>query len=259
MTRRLVGALVALIIGCAAALADDLAPTGTLRVTFLGTNPVQGRLDPATGEVRGPAGDIARELARRHNVTLAITPLVGVPAVIDSVKTGAADIGFAAFDPQRALEVDFSQSYSLAYNSYLVPAGSPIRGLTDVDRPGVRIGVGTADAADLFLSRTIKQAELKRGDARTIEALVRVMASGEIDAYAGNRQRLMEAQAQLPNTRVLADSFLAVEQAIIVAKGNPARLTIVDRFLDEARASGFVRAALDRAGLTGVDVAPPRK
>src|SRR5205814_1007198 len=134
---------------------------------------------------------------------------------------------------------DFSQSYSLAYNSYLVPAASPIRALADVDRPGVRIGVGTADAADLFLTRTIKQAELKRGEARTIEALVQVMTSGEIDAYAGNRQRLLEAQAKLPNTRLLADNFLAVEQAIIVAKGNPARLAIVDRFLDEMRASGF--------------------
>jgi polar amino acid transport system substrate-binding protein len=247
-----------LMIGGTVAAASDLAPTGTLRVTFLGTNPVQGRVDPTTGEVRGPAGDLARELARRYDLKLAITPLVGVPAVIESVKSGGADIGFAAFDPQRALEVDFSQSYSLAYNSYLVPAASPIRTLTDVDRPDVRIGVGTADAADLFLTRTIKQAELKRGEA-TIEALVRVMGGGEIDAYAGNRQRLMEAQALLPNTRVLADNFLAVEQAIIVAKGNPARLALIDRFLDEARAAGFIRASLDRAGLTGVDVAPPRK
>jgi polar amino acid transport system substrate-binding protein len=255
---RFIAATVTLMFATAAG-ADDLAPTGTLRATFLGTNPVQGRLDPATGEVRGPAGDIARELAKRHGVALTITPLIGVPAVIASVKEGRADIGFAAFDPQRAIAVDFSQSYSLAYNSYLVPANSPLRSLADIDKPGVRIGVGTADAADLFLSRTLKQAELKRGEARTIDALVKVMTGGEIDAYAGNRQRLIEAQVLLPNTRLLADNFLAVEQAIIVAKGSAARLAIVDRFLDEARASGFIRAALDRAGLSGVDVAPRKQ
>src|SRR5262249_19574309 len=115
------------------------------------------------------------------------------------------------------------------------------------------------DAADLYLTRTLQHAELKRGEARTIEALVRAMTSGEIDAYAGNRQRLSEASRQLAGSRVLAENFLAVEQAIIVPKGNAARLAIVDRFLDEARASGLIRAALDRADLTGVDVAPARQ
>jgi hypothetical protein len=29
-----------------------------------------------------------------------------------------------------------------------VPAGSPIRSVSDVDRPGIRIGVGARDAGD---------------------------------------------------------------------------------------------------------------
>ena len=45
--------------------ADDLVPTGTLRATFIATDPVQATLDPATGEVRGPANDLAHELGRR--------------------------------------------------------------------------------------------------------------------------------------------------------------------------------------------------
>jgi len=87
-------------------LAKELAPTGTLRATYIATNPVQAFVDPATKEVRGPAAEIARELARRAGLPLTITGANGVQGVIDSVKNGAADIGFVAFDPVRAAQVD---------------------------------------------------------------------------------------------------------------------------------------------------------
>src|ERR1700730_15468201 len=92
----------------ATAMGQGLAPTGTLRATFLGSNPVQARVDPKNGEVSGPAADLVRELARRLNVPSSITPASGVKAVIDSVRNHTADIGFLAFDSTRAVEVDFS-------------------------------------------------------------------------------------------------------------------------------------------------------
>ena len=70
--------------------------------------------------------------------------------MIDSVKNGTADIGFVAFDPVRAAQVDFSQNYSLAQNTYVVAEASPIKSVADADRAGVRIGVGARDAGDLF-------------------------------------------------------------------------------------------------------------
>jgi polar amino acid transport system substrate-binding protein len=100
-----------------AALASDLAPTGTLRATYIATNPVQAFVDPATKEVRGPAAELTRELARRAGVPFTISGANGVQGVIDSVKNGEADFGFVAFDPVRAAQVDFSQAYSLAQNT----------------------------------------------------------------------------------------------------------------------------------------------
>jgi ABC-type amino acid transport substrate-binding protein len=253
--------VMAVLLACAAAVpatAGELAPTATLRATFLAANPVQGTVDPATGEVRGPAADLGRELARRLGVSFSITGVGGVQAVIDSVKTGAADIGFIAFDPVRAVEVDFSQPYLLAYNTYLVSAGSPIRTAADADQPGVRIGVGQGDAADLFLSRTLKHAELRRNPGGSIAVALRMLAEAEIGAYAANRVRLLEAVSQRADLRLLPDNFLAVEQAIVVAKGEVSRLAIVNRLIEDARASGLIRAAIDRAKLNGVDVAPPR-
>src|SRR5215467_503199 len=101
-----------------------IAPSGTLRVTFLGGNPTQGKVDPKTGAVSGPVKDLSEELGRRLGVPVSVTPLNGVPAVLDSLKTHTADIGFAAVDPTRATEVDFSQPYLLGWSSYIVPVGS---------------------------------------------------------------------------------------------------------------------------------------
>jgi len=240
------------------AAANDLAPTGTLRATFIASNPVQAVTDAATGEVRGPAAELTRELARRLGVPFRITGAQGVPGVIDSVRKGEADIGFVAFDPVRAAEVDFSQAYSLAQNTYVVLERSPIRSVNEIDRAGLRIGVGARDAGDLFLTRNLKQAELIRNPGGNLDVAVAKLNAGEIDAYAANRQRLSELLARVPGLRLLPDNFYGVEQSIIVAKGN-AGLSAVDRFLDEARASGLIAGAIARAGLVGVDVAPARE
>src|ERR1043166_1102315 len=239
--------------------ADDLVPTGTLRATFIAGNPVQAVTDARTGEVTGPAADLGRELARRFGVTFTIKGVPGVQPVIDSVKAGEADIGFVAFDPVRATQVDFSQPYSLAQNTYLVREGSPIRSVADVDRPGVRIGVGQNDAGDYFLTRTLKSAELKRNPGGDLAVALRQLEAGEIDAYAANRQRLSTFVASRPGLRIVPDNFYGVEQAIVVTKGNAALLARVEGLIAEARASGFTAAAIARAGLVGVDVASPRR
>jgi polar amino acid transport system substrate-binding protein len=237
-------------------LAKDIAPTGTLRATYIATNPVQAFVDPVTKDVRGPGAEITRELAKRAGVPFTIRGASGVQGVIDSVKNGEADIGFVAFDPVRAEQVDFTQNYSLAQNTYIVPTNSPIRSVADADKAGIRIGVGARDAGEYFLTRTLKSAELKRNEGGISDAMVKALLAGELDAYAGNRMRLNEAAQKTPGLRLMPDNFYGVEQAIIVPKGNAARLAIVEKFIDEARASGLIAGSISRAGLVGVDVAP---
>jgi polar amino acid transport system substrate-binding protein len=84
-----------------------------------------------------------------------------------------------------------------------------------------------------------------------------MLRARDIEAYAANRQRLHEATSRMSGLRLLPDNFYGVEQAIVVAKGNAALLARINRFLDEARASGLVAEAIKRAGVVGVDVAPP--
>src|SRR5689334_10722236 len=119
----------------AAELAADLAPTGTLRAAYIATNPVQSFVDPATGDVRGPAAAITAALAKRAGVPFTVTGAKGVEGVLEAVKSGQADIGFLAYDAVRARQVDFSQNYALAQNTYIVVEASPIKSVADADRP----------------------------------------------------------------------------------------------------------------------------
>src|SRR5882672_10875311 len=89
------------------ATANDLAPTGTLRATYIGTNPVQAFVDPATKQVGGPAAELTKALAQKLGVPFEVKGAQGVPGVLDSVKKKEADIGFVAYDPTRAAEIDF--------------------------------------------------------------------------------------------------------------------------------------------------------
>jgi ABC-type amino acid transport substrate-binding protein len=93
-----------------------------VRATFLGNNPVQGSVDPKTDAISGPVADIVKELAHRAGVPYTITPAVGAKEVIERLNNHTADIGFLAWEAERARQVDFSVPYSLMGSTYLTPA-----------------------------------------------------------------------------------------------------------------------------------------
>ena len=239
------------------AMRETLAPTGTLRAAFLGRNPVQIQIDPQTGHIGGPAADVARALASRLGVELEIQPLSGVPAVIEAVENGAADIGFIAHDTTRAQRVDFTQAYIYGHNSYIVPTDSPIETFADADVEGMRISAISGNAVDLHLTRTLQNAELVSLERGTpdMEA-ARMVLAGELDAYAANKQRLATVVANEPRVRMLDGSVLPVEQSIVVSQQNGAIVPQLDLFIDTIRDAGIVQEIVERYMIAGVEVAP---
>jgi polar amino acid transport system substrate-binding protein len=237
--------------------AADLAPTGTLRAAFLATNPVQGRVDPRTGTVTGPVADLVRALARRAGVPFTIIPVPDAAAVIDHVKTHKADIGFLAYEAARAAEVDFSDPYARMGSAYAVRADSSLTSSADVDRAGLKIGAVKGQSQEIFVSGNVKNARIAvMPEMPANAALAAMLVNGELDAFAANRQRMEELARTSPRVRVLTDNFMTVGQAIVVERGEASRLVELNRFLADVRASGFVKASLDRAALAGVEVAP---
>lgn len=233
----------------------DLAPTGTLRAAYLGTNPAQAIRNPQTGETRGASYDLAQELAKKIGKPLEFKPIGSPPAVIEAVKNGEADIGFVAYEATRLGTVEFSQTYMLTQQSFLVLGDSPIKAVADVDRAGHKIGGTRADSVTLCMKRVLKQATLVELDSNP-ELVVKTLISKEIDAFGASRQRLAALMRSVPGSRALPDNFFYVPQNIVVPKDRPQALAAVDAFIDEMRGSGLLRDAIAKGGAVGVEAAP---
>jgi polar amino acid transport system substrate-binding protein len=238
------------------ALRSELAPTGTLRAGINYNNPLVARRDPATGELRGTAVDLSRELARRTGVPVELIPYESAGRMSDAARSGAWDVAFLAVDPARASEVEFTAPYIELEGTYLVPAGSPLRRIEDVDRDGVRIAVTAKSAYDLFLTRELKHAQLVR--AATTPESIDLMVAQKLDALAAVRTALVAAVRQVNGAQILSGHFMTIAHAAAVPRGRPAAAAFVRQFVEDAKASGLVAAALARHGLTPDDaiVAP---
>jgi polar amino acid transport system substrate-binding protein len=234
---------------------NAVAPTGTLRAVYLASNPAQAVRDPASGETHGASADLARELARRLNMPATLIRSENPASVIEAVAKGEADIGFVAYAPSRVGTVEFSQTYMLVRQSFVVAENSPIKTVADIDRAGRRIGGGKGDSITLFLTRTLKQATLIETDNSAPDA-IRKLTGGEIEAFGANRQRLTTLLKDLPGYRLLPDNIFDVPQTIVVGKGKTEALGTINSFIDSVRASGFLKTAVEASRIPGLDVAP---
>jgi polar amino acid transport system substrate-binding protein len=253
----LVSAVVIAVSTLSAQSAALLAPTGTLRSSFIASNPVQGRVDPKTGQPTGPAADLTRELARRIGVPFVVTPLPDAGAVLESVKSGKADIGFLAVEAERATQVDFSDAYSSSGAAYAVRADAPFQKSADVDRAGVTIGAITGQAPEVYVREHVRNARVQSLSAVPPDTeMGRMLLDRKVDAFAANRTRMEALARSVPGLRVLSDDYMTTLQAIVVPKGKSAQRAAINRFLADVRKSGFVQSSIDRARVAGVKVAP---
>ncbi len=233
---------------------SELAPTGVLRAGINLGNflLVTGRT--ASGDPEGVSPDMARAIADRLGVPVRYVPFARPGQLADAVGTDAWDIGLIGAEPQRAEKIAFTAAYCEIEATYLVPAGSPIRSLAEVDRPGVRIAVTARAAYDLWLERNIHQATLVRTD--TIDSAFAAFKDDGLEVLAGLRPRLLTDAEALPGSRILDGSFTAVQQAIGTARANEAGAAFLRGFVEEAKASGLVAGFIERHKVRGLSVAP---
>lgn len=237
-----------------AAARSELAPTGKLRVGVNLGNFLLVNKDAATGELRGVVPDLAQELGRRLQAAVELVTYSGAGQVADGAKTGAWDVGFIGAEPQRAEEIAFTPAYLEIPATYLVPAGSPIRALAEVDRPGIRIAVAARSAYDLFLSRNLKHAQLVRAEG--IPASYDLFVAQKLDVLCGLLPRLTSDLTRLPGARILEGKFTAIQQAIGTPKARAAGAAWLREFVADIKASGIVARAIEQHGVKGVSAAP---
>jgi polar amino acid transport system substrate-binding protein len=237
-----------------AAAVGQLAPTGKLRAAIVLTSSLQvTQSSLKSTEVEGVAPDLGRHLARRLGVPLELVGYRTAAELMDSIPSQAWEVAFLGIDPARAEQLSFSEPYMEAGLTYLVRPGSPLQAAVDVDRPGVRVAVIAKSPSDLFLSRTLKHAELIRSVGGPDGAFGE-LAAGKAEALAGSHELLQRYLRTLPGSAIVSGNFTTLAQAIAVRCGQASLLAYVNLFLAEAKQAGVVTQVIERAHLEGVSV-----
>lgn len=233
---------------------NELAPTGKLRVGLNYQNFLLVLGDGPDGQPRGIAPDLGRELARRLGVPVEYVRFDAAGELADGLAGGACDVGFLGAEPQRANVIAFTEAYLEIPVTFLVPAGSPIRSIAEVDREGVRVAVSERSAYDLFLSRTFKKATLVR--VQGIAASYDTFVAQKLEALGGLKPRLVADAEKLPGARVLDGQITGVQQAIGTPKARAAGAKYLQEFAADIKRSGLVARSIEKHAVRGVSVAP---
>jgi len=231
----------------------ELAPHGVLRAGINMGNFLLVTGKSPSGDPAGVAPDMAREIAERLGVPVKYVPFARPGELADAAGSDVWDIGLIGAEPARAEKIAFTPAYVEIEATYLVPAGSPLRTVAEVDRPGVRIAVTARSAYDLWLARNIKHAELVRSE--SLDGACEQFVAEKLDALAGLRPRLISDVQKLPGARILDGQFTAVQQAVGTARRNAAGARFLRDFVEEAKASGLVARLIERHNVRGLSVA----
>jgi polar amino acid transport system substrate-binding protein len=239
------------------AVKRELTPTGKLRVgVAIGPTIGAGNvaMDAATGKPRGIAVDLGKELADRLGVPVEYVPYPNSGALTEAAGSGAWDVAFLPVDDERKKKVAFGPAHMVLQSTYLVAPGSAIKTHADVDRLGARVAGIENTATTRAAQRSLKTVTIV--NVKTADELLQLLRTGQAEAVVQSREALTGLSAKLPGARVLDGSFLNSFVAVAVPRTRPAALAYVTRFIEEAKASGLVRRALDNAGLKSSVVAP---
>ena len=235
---------------------SELAPQGVLRAGINMSNFLLVSGKSGSGDPDGVSPSLARAIAERIGVPIRYVPFPRPGELADAVGTDTWDIGLIGAEPQRAEKIAFTAAYAEIEATYLVPANSPIQGIADVDRPGVRIAVTARSAYGLWLERNIRNAQ--RIESTSLDSAYEQFVADKLDALAGLRPRLLDDVKKLPGARILDGQFMSVQQAVGTAAANKASAAFLRDFVEEAKSSGLIARLINQFGMQGrLTVAPP--
>jgi polar amino acid transport system substrate-binding protein len=231
----------------------ELAPTGVLRAGINLSNflLVTGRA--ANGNPEGVSPDMAQAIADKLGVPLKLIPFKSPGELADQVDNNVWDIGNIGAEPQRAQKIHFTAAYCEIEATYMVPAGSPIKSIADVDKKGVRIAVTARAAYCLWLENNIKNATLVQ--VIGADGAYNKFVDEKFEVMAGLRPGLIKDVEKLPGARILDGQFSAVQQAVGTPKKNAAGAEFLSAFVEDAKKSGLVASFIEKHKVKGLSVA----
>jgi polar amino acid transport system substrate-binding protein len=240
-----------------AAAKRELAATGALRVGVVSA-PAASALFvvmDADGAPQGVTVDLGTALAERLRVPVDFLVAPNTGQLTDATVAGDIDVTFMPADDDRRKKVAFGPAYFIAESTCLVHGHSEFKTNSDLDRPNVRVA-GIAHTTTIrSVERLLKSATIIA--AQSVGEAMAMLRSGEAEAVALSRDSLRPYCREIPGTRILDGSLQTTGVAVAVAKDRPAALVYCSAFIEQAKRSGLMRRAFDRAGLQADEVAPP--
>jgi polar amino acid transport system substrate-binding protein len=203
--------------------------------------------------VGGVALDVGKFIAGKLEVSFELVPYSNSDAYTQSFGKGEWDIAIGPPTPLVAGKADFGPDLVLIDYMYVAAPGREFADAGQVDRPGIKIGVGRNSGPDQFLSRTLKSAELVRPGGGGVEAL----RSGKADVWAANATNVQGVADALPGAKVVPGAFTTERYTVALPKGrSSAAQGKIAEIVNEAKKTGVVRKAIEQPGMRGVRVAP---
>jgi polar amino acid transport system substrate-binding protein len=233
----------------------QLAPSGVLRAGINLSNflLVTGRAD--NGDPQGVAPDMAAAIAQRLGVPVKYVTFKTPGELGDHAGKNMWDIGLIGAEPQRAQTIAFTAAYVEIEATYMVPPGSTIKSIAEVDRKGVRIAVSARSAYGLWLENNIKNATLM--PISGLDGAFNKFMEDKLDALAGLRPGLLKDLAKHPELKILDGQFTAVQQAVGCNKPAAEGARYLAEFVEKAKKSGLVASLIEKHKVIGLSVAPP--
>lgn len=232
-----------------AELIKQLAPHGKLRAGINMSNFLLVSETKANGEIDGVSPRIAAAIAAELGLELELIQFTGPGDVADASETDGWDIANIAAEAERARVISFSPAYCEIQATYLLPPGSAIKSLQEVDKPGVRIAVKNRAAYDLWLTENLKHATLLR--APSLDDSFTLFQDEKLEVLAGLRPKLLEQQALMPGSFLFEESFTAVQQSVGCQIGKPLATAYLKDFVNRAKQTGLVASLIDQFGVQG--------
>lgn len=234
----------------------QLAPTGRLHGGVV-VSPAPSAffaIHDSKGGVKGVTVDLFNGFAQTLKLPFDMQVFENSGQVTDAVASGSCDLAFMPRDPAREAKVDFGPAYYLISSTYLVPAGSKIQSIDEVNRSGVRIVAIANTTTARSARRTAPNASVE--EVPSVDLMTEMASKGQADAFALSHDSFAGLLPKLPGARVLAGHFQQTGIAVAVPKGRPAALKLASELTEDAKKSGLVRRALDAAGFKDAEVAP---
>ena len=194
-------------------------------------------------EIVGIDAEIAKAVADKLGLTLKIEDME-FDSIITAVSTGKVDMGLAGMTvtEERKQNVNFSDTYATGVQVVIVPEGSDIKTVDDLQ--GKKIGVQLATTGDIYCCDdfgTDNVEEYNKGN----DAVMALMA-GKVDAVVIDNEPAKSFVAANEGLTILDSEYVTEEYAAALNKENTALLEAVNGALAELKADGTLDSIINK-------------